>query len=152
MSKNSVMIPFFRTPFNYDRDEVSRETSFVAPADEESLAIQSAKAETDINTIVRDFGLTGQLPSNVNMPRSGDFTGVPDFQTALNMVKSAQEEFMKLSADVRARFGNDPGQFIEFCDNPANRDEAERLGLMKRPDPVPPPMRVEVVNPPSASS
>lgn len=120
---------FLRTPHNYDADLVSFETGLAC--DDPSLAIQSAKDEADINTIVRRFGLTGELPSDVAMPRSGDFAGVPDFHGAMNLVRQAQEEFLRVPAEIRARFGNDPGAFIAFCEDPANLEEARRLGLAK---------------------
>ncbi len=105
---------------------------------DESLAIQSAEEESNINTIVRRFGLTGELPSDVAIPRTGDFTNAPDFHTAMNLVRQAQEEFLRVPADVRARFNNDPGAFISFVDDESNYEEAKRLGLLKAMDVAPP--------------
>lgn len=135
----------FRTPFNYDRDAASNETALVC--DDESLALQSAAEDADINTIVRRFGLTGELPHDVAMPRSGDFTNIPDFHTAMNLVRSAQEQFDRVPAEIRARFGNDPQAFMNFLEDSNNRDEARRLGLLKAIEPEPAPMRVQVVPP-----
>jgi len=137
---------FFRTPFNYDTTEASDESAL--RCDDESLAIQSAKEDADINTIVRRFGLTGELPNDVTMPTHGDFTAVPDFQTAMNLVTSAQSEFMRIPADLRARFNNDPHQLISFLDNDANRDAARELGLLKPVDAPVPPVRVVMETPP----
>ncbi len=124
----------FNTGYNMDVDKVSNDTAIVF--DDESLAIQSAEEESNINTIVRRFGITGELPSDLRMPRSGDFTGVPDFHTAMNMVRTAQEEFLRVPADIRARFVNDPGKFMKFLDDENNYEEALRLGLVnKRPEP-----------------
>jgi phage internal scaffolding protein len=67
------------------------------------------------------------------MPLTGDFVDVPDFQTALNLVISAQDEFMKVPADVRARFNNDPGELMAFLEDDKNRDEAIKLGLVNAP-------------------
>lgn len=120
---------FLRSSFNYDRDVVSLETGLACP--EESLAIQSAEAESNINTIVRKFGLTGELPGQVAMPQSGDFTNIPDFHTAMNLIRTTQEAFLRVPAEVRARFGNDPQAFMTFVEDDANRDEARRLGLLK---------------------
>jgi phage internal scaffolding protein len=137
--------PFLRSPYNYDMDAVSRETGLFC--EDESLAVQSARDETDINTIVRRFGLTGELPGDIDMPQSGDYTGVGDFQSAMNIVRAAQEEFMRVPAEIRARFNNDPHRFSEFFNDPVNQDEAIRMGLATRkPDPVvPEPMLVKVV-------
>ncbi len=119
----------FRTGYNYDTELASYESGLTC--DDESLAIQSAEEESNINTIVRRFGLTGELPSDVAIPRSGDFTGAPDFHTAMNLVRQAQEEFLRVPAHIRARFGNDPGNFIAFVEDDSNREEAARLGLLK---------------------
>ena len=134
---------FLRSAFNYDADEASLDSALTC--DDESLAIQSAEEESNINTIVRRFGVTGELPGDVAMPRSGDFTGIPDFHTAMNLVRQAQEEFVKVPAEVRARFGNDPQAFMAFVEDDANREEARRLGLLKAVVPDAPPMRVQVV-------
>ena len=124
-------VPFVRNPYNYDAGSVSRETGLVCH--DLSLAVQDQAEEVDINTIVRRFGLTGKLPDNVVAPTYGDFTGVTDYQTALNAVIEADEAFMKMPADVRARFNNDPGAFVDFCSDGRNREEAEKLGLIVRP-------------------
>lgn len=139
-------MPFLRTPYNYDTMQASDASALECL--DESLAIQSAKEDSDINTIVRRFGLSGELPSNLNMPVSGDFTGIGDFHSAMNLVRRAQEEFLRVPADVRARFNNDPARFMEFFDDPANADEARRYGMLRDPVPAVVPMRVEVVNPP----
>ncbi len=119
---------FIRSSYNYDADQASFESGLVCSDD--SLAIQSAEEESNINTIVRRFGISGQLPDQVAMPRSGDFTDAPDFQTAMNLVRQAQEEFVRVPADIRARFSNDPQQFMNFFEDPANYDEALKLGLV----------------------
>lgn len=134
---------FVRSGFNYDRDAVSVASGLVC--EDESRAIQSAKDESDINTIVRKFGLTGELPNDLKMPQSGDFTDVPDFHTAMNLVRFAQEEFLRVPAEIRARFSNDPARLMAFVEDDVNRDEARKLGFLKSPVVVPEPMRVQVV-------
>lgn len=116
-----------RQAYGYDSDQVSLETGLVCP--EESLAVQSSKDECDINTIVRRFGLTGQMPTNVRPPTYGDFTGITDFRDALDAVMAAEEAFLKMPAHVRSRFENDPAQFVDFCSDDKNIEEMRRLGL-----------------------
>ncbi|UOF82700.1 scaffold protein [Microviridae sp.] len=128
-------IPFLRSTFNFDRDAHSNESALTCLDD--SLAIQSAESESNINTIVRKFGLTGQLPDQVAMPQSGEFHDIPDYHTAMNLIRKTNEEFLKVPAEVRARFGNDPQSFMMFVEDDANRDEARRLGLLKPVPPVP---------------
>lgn len=130
---------FLRTPYNYDTMQVSNETGLLC--EDESLAQQHARDECDINTIVRRFGLTGELPNGVRAPQYGDFTSATDYHTAMNAVISANASFMQLPADVRARFNNDPGAFVDFCSDDKNRDEAKALGLIvgSSNEPVPNP-------------
>lgn len=123
-----VQAVFLRTPYNYDRNAASDESGL--SCGEPSRAIQSAAEEADINTIVKRFGLTGKLPENVRMPQYGDFTGVTNYQEALHAVMAAEESFMKMPAHVRERFHNDPASFVDFCANEANREEAEKMGLV----------------------
>jgi phage internal scaffolding protein len=119
---------FLRTPYNYDTMEASNASGLECL--EPTLAQQHARDECDINTIVRRFGLTGELPNNVRVPRYGDFTGVSDYQTAMNMVMEANAAFMQLPAEVRSRFNNDPGALVDFISDDSNRAEAEKLGLV----------------------
>lgn len=145
-----IIAPMVRTPYNYDGDAVSRETG-LACADP-TRAQQQFKDDSDINTIVKRFGLTGQLPDNVRTPVEGDFTSVSDYHTAMNVVRRSQEAFMEMPADVRARFSNDPGKFMAFVNDKNNLDEARKLGIAvpaPTPAPAPEPMLVRVVPDPA---
>lgn len=117
-----------RNPYNYDVDAASIESGL--KCEDVSRTIQSAKDEVDINTIVRRFGITGAIPQNVRAPTYGDFTGVRDFHEAANAIRSAAESFMEMPAEVRSRFQNDAGKFVDFCSDEANRDEMKKLGLL----------------------
>ena len=119
---------FVRAPFNYDVDEASDASAL--GVFEPTLAQQQFKDECDINNILERFGVTGELPTNTRLPQYGDFSGITDYQSALNAVMEAQEAFMALPAAVRARFANDPAAFVDFCSDESNRDEAIALGLV----------------------
>lgn len=136
MSKSFV---FLRTPYNYDTMEASDASGLECL--EPTLAQQHERDECDINTIVRRFGLTGELPNGVRAPSYGDFTEATDYHTAMNAVIAANNSFMQLPADVRARFNNDAGAFVDFCSDDKNRDEAKKLGLIvgSSSEPVPNP-------------
>jgi len=111
-----------------DAEKVSRGTSqdFTGCV---SLAVQSQRDEVDINTIVRRFGVTGHMPQGVVAPTYQAFEGVFDFQTAMNAVVFAEQQFMQMPADVRARFRNDPQRFVEFVSDSKNLSEMRDLGL-----------------------
>lgn len=124
----------------------------------ESMTKQSFVEECDINYIMARYETTGEFPQKyadkVGTGQFGDFTNVPDFQTALQTVMDAEEMFGNLPAKVRDRFGNDPQQMFDFLSDGKNREEAIKLGLVPPPAPEPGPQKVEIVNPstPPASS
>jgi len=121
--------PFIRNPYNYDTNAASDESGL--RCEDATRTQQHFKDETDINNILRQFNITGQLPTKPMSPRYGDFTGIGDYHAALNQVIAAEGEFMTLPAQLRARFDNDPQELIEFLNNPENKDEAVKLGLVK---------------------
>lgn len=104
-----------------------------------SLAVQSERDECDINTIVKRFGLTGNLPYGVDVPAYDDYSMIPsDYHQALNFVMAADDTFMEMPASVRSRFDNDAGKFLDFVNNDSNYDEAIALGLvLRKPSPEP---------------
>lgn len=120
--------PFLRTGYNYDRNEASDASGLDCSADPGETH-QSFAEECDINTLIRRFGLGGQLPVGLRAPTYGDFTGVDDYQSALNSVIAADDAFMAMPAEVRARFHNSAHEFVQFCSDDKNRDEAVKLGL-----------------------
>ncbi|WNK14141.1 MAG: internal scaffolding protein [Microvirus sp.] len=135
---------FVRSAFNYDRDAASNETAISDIG--KSLTKQSFAEECDINTIVRRFHLTGELPSNVLVPQYADFTEIFDYHSALNVIAQANEAFDLMPADVRSRFQNDPAAFLDFCNDPNNAVEAVKLGIavIKTPEVIPTPPTGEV--------
>lgn len=124
--------PFLRSAFNYDMNHASDEAGLRCL--DPSLTQQQFKEESDINNIVDQFMKTGHLPTPASMPQYVDYEGVFDFQTAMNAVRQADENFMRMDAKIRARFHNSPQEFLEFFANPDNREEAIRLGLLVSTD------------------
>lgn len=119
--------PFLRTPFNYDMNAASDESGVRCL--DASLTQQQFRDETDINNIVDLFMKTGHIPTPASMPQYIDYEGVFDYQSAMNVVRQADENFMRMDAKLRARFHNSAQEFLEFFGDPANTDEAVRLGL-----------------------
>jgi len=119
---------FIRNPYNYDTNLASEESALYCT--DGSRTKQAFKEECDINTILKRFNVTGQLPVSPLQPQYGDFSGVRDYQTALNAVIAAQESFQALPAVLRNRFANDPAAFVDFCSDESNREEMIKLGLI----------------------
>lgn len=125
-----MKIPFLRTQFNYNMNDAGDESALACK--DQSLTQQSFRDEVDINTIVERFHLTGEVPQLEKLPSYDDFTGVFDYQTAMNAIVAARHTFDSLPAKLRARFNNDPAQFVDFCDDGENIDEAIKLGLVDK--------------------
>lgn len=143
---------FVRAPFAYDTDEVSY-FSAVEFLPDSSLTHQSFKEECDINTIMRRFAVTGELPDNVRVPQYQEYEGVFDFQTAMNLVRTSQEAFEAMPATVRDRFNNDPARFMDFVNDADNYDEALKMGIVNpRPKPEETPASAPESAPPGTSS
>lgn len=102
--------------------------------DEPSLTQQHFKEECDINEILRRSQVSGQLPVRSTPPMYGDFTAVPkSLEESFAMIKQANDLFMALPWEARERFGNNPEKMIAFLQDPRNREEAIRLGLVNKP-------------------
>ena len=118
-----------KNPVTFDRDENSDRSKFVFV--KPSRTQQQFRDECDINNILERFNVTGQLPAGTVQPQYGDFSGITDYQSALNAVMAAQDSFLQLPAKVRARFDNDPALFVDFASDEANKDEMKALGLLR---------------------
>lgn len=111
---------------------------------EEGKTIQSAKAECDINTIVRQYDKMGVRERDLLAlaRESGAFEDVSQiggFQEALAQVEFANRTFAQLPASVRSRFSNSSAEFVDFMADGSNYDEAVELGLaVPRPAEPPP--------------
>ena len=103
---------------------------------DKSLTKQSFTDECDINKIMARFEKTGVIEhANEHQGQYGDFT-VSDYHSALNAVIAAQDSFNSLPAKIRARFKNDPSEFLDFVNNPDNVQELRDMGLL--PSNLPP--------------
>lgn len=127
----------FRTPYNHDR---AISALFGTVNNEDTMAEQSHAKDTDINVIMAKYKITGQIPLPQVPARYGDFSQVTDYREALHTIREANDLFMELPANIRARFRNDPSAFMDFMADPDNADEMEKLGLAKitRPDTLTP--------------
>lgn len=108
---------------------------------EPSATLQSFKDDADINCIIARYENTGVLVDPTvpvsRTPDYGDFSEMPDFQTAQNVIVAANNAFNALSSKIRERFGNDPAAYFDFVqslkEGSDDYDEAIRLGIINRP-------------------
>ena len=104
------------------------------------LTKQSHRGECDVNQIMRRYEQTGLM--RFVESRQAQYMDAPaiDFQEAMNAVLEANSMFAEMPSDLRKRFSNDPGEFLDFASNPENIDELRDLGLAQRiPEPSPTP-------------
>lgn len=98
-----------------------------------SLTEQAHKSETDINLIVKRHRAAGvdlfRVPQASFCGDVVDVTPVT-FMEALNVVVQAEQAFADLPAHLRKRFNQQPSELLGFLQDPANYDEALKLGLV----------------------
>ena len=102
---------------------------------EKSLTRQASKDETDVNQILERYSNGGFVNVNAAEPFYGDVSEIPDYATALNIVREAQSQFAALPSKLRDRFNNNPQDLINFLEDDKNREEAIKLGLIEAPPP-----------------
>lgn len=117
-----------------DRSKVARfcEADF---SKSPSLTSQAPSDEVDINKIMARVAKGQTILTSAGEPFYGDVSELGGLQDALIKVQEAEDLFMQYPAQVREKFENDPVKFVEFLEDPKNKDEAIKLGLAK-PKPV----------------
>ena len=122
----------FRTAYDGKRVDAS-DVKFTDPG----MTRQAHKDECDINNIMGQYMKSG-LISHVREYEGqyGEFEEM-DFHEAMNTVIAAQEMFETVPSEIRERFGNDPGAFINFVTDRNNEAGMRELGLLpaKRAEP-----------------
>lgn len=102
--------------------------------DGNSKTRQEFKDMTDINKMVAKYQETGEW-THITRKEGvyADVSGIQalDYQASLSKVLAANEAFMQLDPELRARFQNDPAQLLEFVQDQKNYDEGVKLGLFE---------------------
>lgn len=95
---------------------------------------QAHKKECDMNFILRNYQKTGIIRHAKEYTGRYDDVPAVDFQQAMETVAAANSMFEELPSSLRKRFKNDPAEFLAFAQNPDNRDEMAKLGMLKGND------------------
>lgn len=103
----------------------------------EKTKTQQQFAEScDVNKLMKKYKNINAIPlehfKNHGRGVYGDFSNIGDYHSAFTAVANAQEAFMKLDANVRARFRNDPQELLNFVNDDRNYDEAIKLGIIPK--------------------
>ncbi len=104
---------------------------------------QSFRDECDINLIMARYVKSGVVDHVAKHRGSYGFATSLTFHDSMNLVVRAQSMFDELPAEVRKRFGNSPGDFLDFVQDPANAEAMREMGLGE-------PVAPEAIEPPAA--
>ena len=100
----------------------------------EGLTEQSQAKQTDINYILREYTKTGFMRHSKEFEgRYDDVTGA-DFNDAMNLIADANTMFEELPSGIRNKFKNDPAQFLDYCQDPANTEALREWGVLRGND------------------
>lgn len=91
---------------------------------------QSHKKECDINYIMRKFQKTGII-DHVR-EHEGEYMDIPavDFRQAQETILTATQMFADLPSQARKKFDNDPAKFLEYVQDPKNKNDLHTMGLL----------------------
>ena len=97
----------------------------------ESMTEASHAKHCDINNIIRKYTGMGILDHvNNREAHYTDVSSCPDYHGALEIVRATEDMFSSMPAELRDRFGNDAGTYLEWINDPGNEAEAVELGLL----------------------
>lgn len=92
---------------------------------------QGHKKECDINYIIKKYDKTGLIGRIQKIEGVyGDVSGA-DFRKAQELVLNSKKLFNALPGNIKKRFNQSPEFLYEFMEDPGNREEAIKLGLIR---------------------
>lgn len=94
--------------------------------------------ESKLETIMKRAMKTGMVNA-VPGAYYGDFTSSTDWLERQNAVIEYQRYFDSLPAETKDYFANNPANLLDFINDPNNREEAIKLGILKKPEVAPAP-------------
>lgn len=104
-------------------------TSFTGP----SLTQKQFGKQANINTIMRNYQNTGIYGYVTRMsPNYQPEGSTVDRHQLQNTIAAAKSNWEKIPTDVRAKFNNNLQNALNFIENPENREESIKLGLIPK--------------------
>lgn len=112
-----------------------RYSTAISFKDAPSKTQQHFQDECDITRIMQRFADTGLITHAAKSAARYGYASSQTFTEAMQTVATAKEEFAQLPSELRAKFNNDPAQFLDAAADPDQRDTFVELGLL---EPLPP--------------
>ena len=129
-----------RSPYGHDRRPVKLK---MLPG--EGRTEQQHVDACNINNILKRYKQTGVLQHITDVKkRFADVTG-EDFHHYMTIVAEAETLFEEQPSEIRNRFKNDPGAFLDFVHDPENAKELVEMNLAL-PEEKTEPVLVEMTN------
>lgn len=98
--------------------------------DDPGLTEQSHKDSCDIHFILKKSEKTGILEHvNAHKGTYGDMPTGDEFHNHMNIIANAETLFETIPAKIRNEFENSPAKFLDFIQNPDNREKMEEIGF-----------------------
>lgn len=120
--------PFWKTPWNHDTDN---EATASGTLNVEPSKTQTHQADdTNINTIMRRYGITGPEQLAPPPPSYAEFPEDWDMHTVIEIQRRAHDAFMQLPARIRAEFDNDLARYVGTVNELQKRGDVESLKAM----------------------
>lgn len=140
---------FWKTPFNHNTDVAAAQAATFNNLPSRTQRHQAA--DTDINVIMRKFGVTGVAPGAKYPPSFQDIPEDMDMQKAIEIVRQGYEAFETQPANIRALYRNDMALYaahVEHLRATGDTEALEGLGLLKKTVLEPPPSATVQAEPP----
>lgn len=125
----------YKQPGKYDVDKDSLDTA-TDLSGVQSMTQQHMGPETEIDSIMKRFYATGEMPRARLVAEYGDFDDANDLAGMLAQIEVGKHAFKQIPAHIRGMFDNNVGSFLTWIHDDANYNEAAELGLVPAINPV----------------
>lgn len=108
---------------------------------DKDMAQQHFAKEVDINEIMRRIDKGGDITQFAR--QQGRYVGLGeprDLMEAQHRVIKAQQAFLTLPAELRAKLDHNPQEFLTWLNDPTKESEHIEWGLKEKPKPKPDPV------------
>ena len=123
----------FNTAYNPAKQKPRR--PIVTDNQEPTMTKQALADNANINKLIKKHGITHVVQNMSNLEVIyGDITS-HDLQEAMQMNIDAKAAFAEVPSEIRKKFGNDAGSFIDFATNPDNLQQMREWGMAPPPPP-----------------
>lgn len=97
---------------------------------DDGLTEQSHQRSCEIHNILNQYERTGVIThSSKYQAQYMHFPDGQDFKTMMDTVATATSMFEEIPSGVRKQFNNDPAVFLDFIQNPDNREAITEMGF-----------------------